>query len=452
MPNAFKLRSMFGMGLTGSETDSAKPASDRDRGDMGATLSRANRSLQMRENLDALMRQIEHTRRDTDQMMEEMSALEIDAEQASALRRENDVLREKLDDSARETRTEATKAENAARDISRLKEELMRIRADHEQSQREASANALDAERIEDRLHAAMASLDETKRDLEIQRQARDKAETDSASLRINLTERDRAQSTLMQAEAELRLHAAKLQAQYEEVTDALARKERRVIEKTAELDATKDRIAELETEVEASREELRILGNKYSDLRVSQDARIYSLNDGLDQERENHRMTRQLLEEARSSNDDLADEVSSLKNQTLASDKDSQKLKRELSVTRTQLLEDSDKLKEAHLQYATAQSDIQRLEVALEDAKKGAVTLRRQADKSDQILRENTDLHDKIASMQKSLDRHRNKELFNDGPIMLSSAKRPTEPSPRKAKVGAAITTTPNVARIRRS
>jgi hypothetical protein len=76
---------------------------------------------------------------------------------------------------------------------------------------------------------------------------------------------------------------------------------------------------------------------------------------------------------------------------------------------------------------------------------------LQRQANKSDQILRENADLHDKIANMQRSLERYRGTELLDDTPIMLSPTKRSSVAPSQKTKVNAASSPTPNVARIRR-
>jgi len=466
MRNAFQFRSLLGMNQPETDISASKSAHQRrdnvrsddvpggnahSESDLHVPHSHANRSLQVRQNLDLLMRHIEHARHDADQMMEEMCALEVDAGQATALRRENDILRQKLDDSSREKIAEAARAESVGREITRLKEELARIRSDYEKSEREANANALDAERIEDQLRAAVNSLSETKRDLEMEREAKDKAEVDAACLRANLVERDRAQSTLLQQETELRMQAAKLQTQYEEVTDALVRKERSLLEKSAELEGTRDRIADIEAEAETSRDELRILNNRYSDLKVSQDSRIYSLNDGLSQERDSHRMTRKLLEETRMSNDAVSDENASLKDQATAMTKDNEKLKRELNALRSQIHEYGDKLKEEHIHFAAAQGDIQRLEATLEDTKKDAISLQRQASKSDQLLRENSDLHDKIASMQRSLDRYRHKELLDDVPILLSTATRETESPAKKGKPATVSTTNQNVARIAR-
>lgn len=451
MPNAFQFRSLLGRPpkrTSGKVQGNAAPGSDS-----RAPASRTSRSQAIRENLEMLMNQVEHARRDADQMMEEMSALEIDAGLAKSLRRENDSLREQLDDQTRETMAETAKSDGAAREINRLKEDITRIRADYEKSQREASANKLDAERIEDRLRSAIASLEETKRDLEMQREAKDKAEVDAACLRVNLAERDRAQSNLLQQETELRMQANKLQTQYDEVTEALARKERSFLEKASQVESQKDRIADLEADTEAAREELRIMGNKYSDLKVSQESRLYSLNDGLNQERESHQMTRKLLEEARDSNELLSDEITALKEQGLTATKDQQRAQRELSAARTQLREYGDKLKEAHLRLASAQGDIQRLENTLEDTKKDAITLRRQASKSDQLLRENTDLHDKVAGLQQRADRYRGHDLIEEVPVMLSGAKRPTaaSPSPEKEARPRITAAGQNVARIAR-
>ncbi|UAB76854.1 hypothetical protein INR77_08290 [Erythrobacter sp. SCSIO 43205] len=441
MPNAFQFRSLLGKApakssetLQGAETAAPRISASASEHSPPEP-SRAKRSQAIRDNLEMLMNQVEHARRDADQMMEEMSALEIDAGMAKSLRHENDALRDQLDDAAREIMAEAAKAQNASREINRLKEEVSRIRADYEKSQREASANKLDAERIEDRLRAATASLNETKRELEMQREAKEKAEVDAACLRANLAERDRAQSNLLQQETELRMQAAKLQTQYDEVTEALARKERSVLEKISQVESQKDRIADLEADNEAAREELRVLGNKYSDLKVSQESRIYSLNDGLNQERESHQMTRKLLEEARDSNELLSDEVATLKAQGLNSTQDQQKAQRELASARTQLREYGDKLKEAHFRLAAAEGDIQRLENALDDAKKDAISLRREASKSDQLLRENTDLHEKVASLQERLDRYRGSSMADDVPVMLSSAKRSTRTASATAK-----------------
>lgn len=465
MPNAFQFRSLLGLGNTSGPEDAANNSAAisangldtrnlsfaETQGGAPVSQTRANRAVQARENLDVLMRQIEHARHDADQMIEDMSALEVTSGQANTLQRENAALREKLETSSREATEQSNAADSALREISRLKDELSRIRQDCETSQRAASANALDAERIEDRLQTALSALEETKRDLAAQRDAKDKAMVEAASLRANLAERDRVQSTLLQKETELRMQVAKLQSQNDEVSGSLNRKERSLLEKSAELDATRDRIAELEAEAGSSRDDMRSLGNKYSDLKVSQDARIFSLNDGLDQERESHRMTRKLLEEARLSNDELSDEIASLKDHTMTSTKDAQKLKRELGATRTQVHEYGDKLKETHLSYSAAQGDIQRLEAALDEAKRDAVTLRRQVNKTDQLLRENTDLHDKVASMQQSLDRYRGKGLLDDTPIMLSSTKASVDEPAKKSKAASHLGAGQNVARIAR-
>lgn len=457
MANAFQFRSLLGMGPLSSPSEpdalSSHPACE----DGQSPVARSNRSVKVRENLDVLMRQIEHARHDADQMLEEMSALEVDASQTSMLRRENAGLREKLEETGREVIVEASRAENAARETARLKDEVERIRQDFEKSTREANANALDAQRIEDRLRACIASLDETKRDLDIQREAKEKAEVDAACLRANLTERDRAQNTLMQQETELRMQVAKLQGQYDDVTDTLARKERHVLETSSELEAAKNRIADLEGDADAARDEIRGFNSKYSALKVSQETRLFSLNEALTNERESHRMTRKLLEEARAGTDDVSDENTSLKDDAMRNSRESQKLKRELCATRSQLHEYSDKLKEAHLQVASAQNDIGRLEGALESAKMDAVALRRQADKSDQLLSENTDLNDKVSRMQQNLDRHRSNALSDEGPIMLSSAKRDTLPTAQISEAPGVATSnhaggrSQNVARIRR-
>lgn len=461
MANAFQFRSLLGINQTREENHSLQLTSDPVANEPVAAHSRMGRSIQVRDNLDVLMNQIEHARRDADQMIEDICALEVEAGQAASLRRENDGLRDKLDDTSRETIAEATKAKEAAREISRLKEELSRLRTDYEKSEREASANALDAERIGERLRSAVASLNEARREVETLRDAKDKAEIDASCLRANLAERDRAQNALMQQEKDLRMQVATLTDQTQDVTDALSRKERAVLEKAAEVDAAKDRIAELETTAETSREEIRVLGNKYSELKISHESRIFALNDGLSQERESHRMTLKLLEEARSGNDLLSDENTLLKDRETNSSRDAQKMKRELSATRAQVHEYGDKLKEAHLRIDSAHSDIQRLEMQLEDAKKDTIALQRQANKSDQLLRENTDLHERLSRMQQSLDRRRDTDFLGDIPIMMTNASKASMADPAKGKETARATAAatanvasnvaPNVARIRR-
>lgn len=455
MANAFQFRSLLGMSQTREDTRLEDLTSEPVVNDPVATQSRGSRSMQVRDNLDVLMNQIEHARRDADQMIEDISALEVEAGQAASLRRENDALRDKLEDTSRETIAEATKAKEAAREIGRLKEDLSRLRADYEKSEREANANALDAERIGERLRSAVASLGEARREIETLRDAKDKAEVDASCLRANLAERDRAQNALMRQEKDLRMQVAKLTDQTQEVTDALSRKERVVLEKAAEIEAAKDRIAELETTAETSREEIRVLGNKYSELKISQEARIFALNDGLSQERESHRMTLKLLEEARSGNDLLSDENTLLKDRDTNSSRDAQKMKRELSATRAQVHEYGDKLKEAHLRIDSAHSDIQRLEMQLEEAKKDTVTLQRQANKSDQLLRENAQLHERLGQLQQSLERRRDTDILGDVPIMLTNASKASMAGPAKATATATATVTataaPNVARIRR-
>lgn len=455
MANAFQFRSLLGINQTREDTRLEDLTSEPVVNDPVATQSRGSRSMQVRDNLDVLMNQIEHARRDADQMIEDISALEVEAGQAASLRRENDALRDKLEDTSRETIAEATKAKEAAREIGRLKEDLSRLRADYEKSEREANANALDAERIGERLRSAVASLGEARREIETLRDAKDKAEVDASCLRANLAERDRAQNALMRQEKDLRMQVAKLTDQTQEVTDALSRKERVVLEKAAEIEAAKDRIAELETTAETSREEIRVLGNKYSELKISQEARIFALNDGLSQERESHRMMLKLLEEARSGNDLLSDENTLLKDRDTNSSRDAQKMKRELSATRAQVHEYGDKLKEAHLRIDSAHSDIQRLEMQLEEAKKDTVTLQRQANKSDQLLRENAQLHERLGQLQQSLERRRDTDILGDVPIMLTNASKASMAGPAKATATATATVTataaPNVARIRR-
>lgn len=459
MANAFQFRSLLGMSQAKDEIRSDDLTDQHEVNDPLPAAPRTSRPMQVRENLDVLMRQIEHARRDADQMIEDISALEVDAGQAAALRRENDTLRDRLEDATRDTIAESAKAKEASREIGRLKDDLARIHSDYEKSQREASANALEAERISDRLRTAIASLNDARRDIDTLREAKDKAEVEASCLRANLVERDRAQATLMRQEQDLRMQVVQLKDQNNEISDALSRKERVFLEKSAEVDAARDRIAELETHAEASRDEIRVLGSKYSDLKVSQEARIFALNDGLGQERDSHRMTLKLLEEARANNDTLSDENALIKDQGVMATRDAQKLKRELTATRTQVHEYGDKLKEAHLRVDCAHADIQRLETQLEEAKKEAATFQRQASKSDQLLRENTELQEKLARMQQSLDRHRDRELMGDTPILLASAKTPAmtpamsgaNPAPQKEPARAAATTSPNVARIRR-
>ena len=446
MANAFQFRSLLGMGSEETVKITKNEASRTP-----APSIRADRSVQVRGNLDLLMRQIEHARRDADQMIEEISVLEVEASHVADVQRENTSLREKLDQAARELSVEVAKSENSAREIVRLKDELTRIRQEYEKCERKASANAIDATRVEDRLRATITALDEAKRDLETQREAREKAELDAACLRTNLTERDRAQNNLMQSETELRMQNAKLQSRYDEVTEALARKERVILEKSAELESSRDRIADLETSADASREELRILGGKYSDVKITRDARLLSLSDGLDQERESHSITRKLLEEERTRNEELGDEIALQKEQAMMSTKDTQKHKRELNAVRSQLHEYSEKLKESHLHYAAAQSDIQRLESSLEGTRKHALSLQLQVNKSDQILSENADLQSKIANMQQSLERYRGNEMLDDTPMMLSPTKQPSATPKKKQKINAVASSTPNVARIRR-
>lgn len=451
MANAFQFRSLIGMSQPAS---AGEPKHILDEGPLDkahTSTPRPNRSMQVRENLDILMRHIEHTRHDADQMMEEMAALEVDAGQTVKLQGEIGTLREELDASNREAMAQASMVETATRDAARLKGELERVRHDFEKSEREANANALDAQRIEDRLRSATKALDETRRDLEVQREAKDKAEVDAACLRANVTERDRAQNALMQKEKELRMQVAALQGQYDDASDALARKERIALEKSAELETARNHIADLEAEAHAARDEIRSLNGKYSGLKMSQDERIYSLNDELDSERESHRMIRMLLDEARAANERASEENTSLKSEARKIEQDTQRLTCELATARSQVHDYTDKLRGTHQQIASAHSDIQRLEAELEDAKKDASTWRRQANKSDELLRENAGLHDKIASMQQSLDQYRHRAPLDEAPIMLTSTHRPAPPAVNKTKPAQLAAAGQNVARIRR-
>lgn len=306
MANAFQFRALRGSHAKESindakaedATQSRPPAPSQDAPVTGP-------SGKLLGNLDDLKRSLEHARRDADQMIGEMSALRVEAGQIAGLKIENEGLRARLDQTASELGSKAVKVECAMRDVVRLKEEVARIRDLYEASDSEASANAMKAAGLEDRLGTAMKALDEAKHELKVQREAREEAELDVECLQTALAQRSEAHSALLRSQTELQTHNARLQSQVDETTQGLRRKERLVAEQSDELGELRDRASRLEMEVEAAREELRIMKGKYSNLEASRDARIQALNDEVDEQRESNRLVRMELEEERARRED---------------------------------------------------------------------------------------------------------------------------------------------------
>lgn len=256
-------------------------------------------------NLDDLKRSLEHARRDADQMIGEMSALEVEASQIDGLKSENAELRNRLDQATSELGSKTAKVECAMREVARLKEEVARIRELYEASDSEASANAMKAAGLEDRLGTATKALDEAKHDLKVQREAREEAELDVECLQTALAQRSEAHSALLRSQTELQTHNARLQSQVDETKHGLRRKEQLIAEQSDELVDARERVATLETQLEAAREELRIVKGSYSDLEASCEARILSLKDEIDVQHESNRLVRMELEEERARRED---------------------------------------------------------------------------------------------------------------------------------------------------
>ena len=359
-------------------------------------------------NMDAIMRQMQIARADADQMIDQISILRVEAKMASRLRQENRKLAEQLDDLAQEMTAETEKRAEALRDLSRSEESRTRIATQLERSEKAASNANLEIDRIQDRLTSISAKLDDTQRELQANREARNKAEVDAASLRSNLSDRDQTLKNMTAKEAELRLQNEKDRAQLVELTETLGRRQRMLLERKTQCQEQADTIAQLEQQNEEAGEEFRALEAKHADLKLAHDARVYSLNNGLAQEQEGHRITRKLLDEMRSSSQVLTDENKYLKDQGVVLAQENQQMKQELGTTRSTIREYSDQLKDAHLRYSIAQDDVQRLESAVEKASKEARTLKRQADKADRVMQENEELQSRISSLQQSLERYR--------------------------------------------
>ena len=304
MANAFQLRSLRGSHAEESTAD-AKAEDVAQIDPPAPEVPERVPSGKLLGNLDDLKRSLEHARRDADQMIGEMTALQVEASQIDGLKSENAELRNRLDQATSELDSKTAKVECGVREVARLKEEVARIRELYEASDSEASANAMKAAHLEDRLGITAKALDEAKRDLNVQREAREEAELDVECLRTALSERSEAHSALLRSQTELQTHKAKLQSQVDETTQGLRRKEQLIAEQSDELVDARDRIATLETQLEAAREELRIVKGKYSDLEASRDARIQALKDEIDEQHESNRLVRLELEEERARRED---------------------------------------------------------------------------------------------------------------------------------------------------
>ena len=378
-------------------------------------------------SLNEVMRQMQHARAHADLLLDEMSELRIKAEMAAQLKSENLKLAQHLNDSVREVSEETQKRIEAERALARSEDSLSRVATRLESASKEVSTQSLEVERTRDMLDNVAVELRDTRQELQNQSDARKVAEVEAASLRTTLTERDSALQLLTAKEAELRLQAEKDKAELADANDTLSRTHRLLMERKAQCEDQADTISQLEQQCEATQEELRALEAKQSDLKLSHDARIYTLNSGHAQEQEGHRITRKLLDEMRASSQDLADENKYIKDQAASLAQENQQMKLELGSTRSTIREYGEQLKESHLRYTIAQDDVLRLESSVEKASKETRTLKRQAEKAERLTRENTELQVRISSLQQSLKRYRklgDRDKSGNAPIPLRAPR----------------------------
>lgn len=404
--------------------------------------SRLSRAEALKSTLDVTLDRVQHARNDADQLYALIADLESEAREVSAIAARNEDLAQSLDAERAETAALNEKAAELERELSRAKDDCARSRTAAEDAQKETSALLLANQREADKRTALSAEMSQLRAELETAREANSKAEVDNASLRNNLDERERALRALQLKESELRLKAEKDAGLIAEMAQNAERKERKILELGAALEKGANRIEELEERGERISEEHRALEIRHSDLQISSESRAFALSGSLDQEKAGHRVTRKLLEEMRVSSQSLADENKQVKEQSLALAQENQQMKHELGGTRGTIREYGERLAELNLRYSAAQDDIERLENIIADGKKEARGLKRRASKVDELISENASLHDKIKSLQHTVDQYRaasdlNAQSTSDAPIILPARRvssRKAEPESKAA------------------
>jgi len=390
-----------------------------------ANPSQLARAETLKAHLDATLDRMQHARSDADQIFTIIADLEAQLGQMTCLAQVNEALRGAVEEERSTAAQLAEKNAELASELARTTDERNRAREAVEETQKAASALALNNQQEADRNVALAAQLSGLQAERDAAREAREKAEIDCSSLRAGLSERDQALRSLQIKESELRLRADKDASQIAETLQTAERKERRILELGNTIAKNAKRIEELEEKGERAREEQRQLEARHGDLKVASESRIFSLTGSLSQEQAGHRVTRKLLEEMRSQSQSLADENKQLKDQAVTIAQENQQIKHELGGTRSSIRDYGERLGELNLRYSAAQDDTERLEGVIAEGKKEARRLKRRANRVDELQTENASLIDKIKSLQYTIDQYRNApQQASEAPIVLASRR----------------------------
>ncbi len=388
-----------------------------------AHLARAQR---LRANLEGAMDQMQHARSGTEQIAGMLADYEAKARLLDTANARNAALAQELEDERFKAADMAAKTGELDRELDRTREEANRAQEAAAKARKEVGELTLTREREADAMVALNTQINGLQAELDTACEARERAEIEGSGLRAALVERDHALAALQNKESEWRLRAEKDTSRLAELEQAGERKERRIAELSGALENSAQRIEGLEERGERAAEDQRQLEIRLGDLKVSSDSRIFTLSGALSQEQAGHRVTRKLLEEMRRSAQTMTDENKQLKDQAVNLAQENQQMKRELGGTRGTIREYGERLSELNLRYSAAQDDIERLENAATQSKKEARRLKRRSAKVDDLQGENAALHDKIKSLQQTLEQYRavgtsGGAMAGDGTIVLA-------------------------------
>ena len=413
--------------------------------------SQLGRAETLRSHLDATLERVQHARANADQLFAVICDLEAEAKQSGELVALNEDLTRRIEESQLEAARLAEGNGELSAELARLRHELERAQGAREEAQREASALYQASQREIERMSELASEITLLRADLDGARAAKEAIEVDCSSLRALLAEREASLRSLQAKETELRIAGEKDAGHIHELTRSAQRKDARIIELGGIIEKADKQIEQLEERHDRALEEQHQLEVRHRDLQIATESRIYSLTSSLSQEQAGHRVTRKLLDEMRSGGQMLADENKQLKDQALALAQENQQMKIELGGTRGTIREYGERLGELNLRYGAAQDDIARLEGALSEARKDARTLKRRANKVDDLQSENASLNDKLASLQNMLDQYRGgRQARSEEPIVLTPRRPGAQlssvypPEPREEKLTATVTQLP--------
>ena len=367
-----------------------------------------SRTQRLRINLEGALDQVQHARSEAEHMAEMLADYEAKARMLETLTARNEELARGVEDERFKSADLAAKNSELSREVARMLEDVKHAQGAVEETQAEVSSLTLARQRDADRMITLSSQISGLKANLVTAHEAKERAEVEGSGLRAALVERDHALSALHSKEAEWRLRAEKDASQMADLEHAGERKERRIAELTGAIEKEAKRIEELEERGDRALEEQRQLEIRYNDLNVSSESRLFTLSGALEQEQAGHRVTRKLLEEMRIQTQSIADENKQLKDQAVKLAQENQQMKHELGGTRGTIREYGERLSELNLRYSAAQDDIERLEASITDTKKETRRLNRRANKVDDLLSENASLHEKIKSLQQTVEHYR--------------------------------------------